>query len=250
MPDKHVTKSFTWWHVFSCRTRTMKWVPVCHTIPPPPLSYTDISGRIGSETERQTQNTKSNKTAPKRTERRRAEELKAQQICKIERGRGHWRWRKTRGHCYLNHLPLELRQIGLCSRLGGPPKSLSLSEEEASISQALKWKNQRHCKNLMRRALHCSPLSVWHNTSWHVVIFSLSSLLYSLPLFPLPTLEEWSGYPGLELAQARSVLSVRLQEYHAAPTHGINSLCINRVMESTVHRRSMNIHLLLFCHLK
>ena len=35
----------------------------------------------------------------------------------------------------------------------------SLSEEEASVSQALKWKNQRHCENLMRRALHCSPLS-------------------------------------------------------------------------------------------
>lgn len=104
----------------------------------------------------------------------RAKQLKAQQRCKIERLKGHQRLPKRRGHCCLNHIPLELRQIGLQYSLSGPFKSPRLSEEEASISQALKWKNQRHCKNLMRTALHCSSLSVRHNTSWRVVDFTLS----------------------------------------------------------------------------
>lgn len=96
-----------------------------------------------------------------------------------------------------------------------PPKSLSPSKEEANISQALKWKNQRHCKNLMRRAVHCSPLSVWHNTSWHVVIFSLSVVFIHCLYFHCL---HWMNRVDIQ-AQAHSVLSVRMQEYHAYPQH-------------------------------
>lgn len=50
------------------------------------------------------------------------------------------------------------------------------------------------------------------------------SLLYSLPLFPLATLKEWSIYSGLKPAQAHSVLSVRKQQYHASPQHRVSSM--------------------------
>lgn len=86
-------------------------------------------------------------------------------------------FRKKRMYCCLKELPLELWQIGLCSCLGSPQMPISLSEEEASVSQALKWKNQRNCKNLMRTLLR-PALRVWHNTSWHF-LSSLSTAFIS-----------------------------------------------------------------------
>lgn len=70
------------------------------------------------------------------------------------------------------------------------PPSLYLSEEEAGVSQASKWKTQRCCKNLMRRALRYSLLSLWHNTEWHVAMFFL---LYSCFYAHCLHKKKWSG---------------------------------------------------------
>lgn len=120
------------------------------------------------------------------------------------------------------------------------PQSLSLSEEETSVSQALKWKNQCHCKNLMRRALHCSALSVWHNTSWHLVISSRSLFfihcLYSRCLHwriavdiqawnqPWPTLSSVLGYKNIMLPPQNWVLHTYYQYYtlHQLSMHQVH----------------------------